>query len=544
MSTSEFIRQIENLHNESSEVFWKKGIELMSTGLNQEVNDFVPHPKVELIPPTYELHVRSVTENVVIVNAPLSIKERSAVDLCQGCQGLVLDIKRIKAKEEGEPDQAEAKIIVLGDSSGMRQGDTIISAEKELSIPFSEQVIGQVVDCFGNVLKGRSGVEKIGGSLVSIFRDAPTILDREEVTRPLHTGVTAIDTLYPIGRGQRQGIVGGQGTGKTELAISTIKAQKGEGVLCFYVAIGKSSEQIAKIVEDLERSGAMDYTTVILAPSNAPDGIKYIVPYCGMALAEGFAYQGKDTLVIIDDLTLNAQGYRSIATDTGASRGREAYPGDIFAIHSTLLERGAQLNRKLGGGSITVLPLFTAPGDDIKSLIPTNIISITDGQIILTEDIFNEDIRPAIDKQRSVSRIGSAAQPEVIRQVVKGLSGILNNYKRIKGLGLDAIGDPATRLIYERGSRIEKILIQPPSENISFPLQAIIIFAAMNGYLDGIAVDNIQSNVRELIDHISKQHSGLIADMANGKATLNQKKDNSQEILKKILASFYQLNSK
>jgi F-type H+/Na+-transporting ATPase subunit alpha len=501
----------------------KAFIDTMFSDFHRQLADFTPKVELRTLPP--ELMVTRVTENVITAYSRASLALGTTVDLSGDRQGLVFDLRRRtdvsedKAANPNNIKTVEAQIISLGDTQNLKPGDIITSSERMLAIPVSPEMIGAVVDPLGNFLDGGHSHRKITGKSYPLFSEAPTILDREEVARPLHTGINAIDLTCPIGRGQRELIIGDQGTGKTAIAIDAIIAQRGEHMTCIYVAVGKKMQEIARIIDALKTAGAMEYTTVVIAPADTADGMKYIAPYSGMAIAEWVRSQGGDALVVFDDLSLHAQAYRKVAVSLGFPRGREAYPGDTFAIHSTLLERAGQLHHSRGGGSITAIPIVTTKGD-MTAFIPTNIISITDGQIILDPKLANKNIKPAIDIGKSVSRIGSKAQPDVIKTVSKDVKSALVDFRELEAFGKENIRDSETQRMFTRGQRVQELIIQPREDAMSVPIQAILTFAIMHGYFDGVSQDMVATQIQEISRRIKEQHQNIIDAVVQGKTKL------------------------
>jgi len=487
----------------------------------------------------HTLEVVDVTENVVSAIGPLSTPLGTIVKYSEDNYGLVFDLQRQKGTE-GADDSAFIQTIVLGNSQDIKSGDMIRSTEQVLAIPVGDTIIGQIIDPLGRQLDG-DGDEIVSDKRYPLFARAPTILERAAVNRPVHLGKNTIDLLFPIGRGQRELIIGDQGTGKTALAVDTIIAQKDQHMTCVYVAIGKKMLEIARIIDKLRETGAMEYTTIIIAPANAPDGLKYLAPYSGMAIAEGIMKQGKDALLIIDDLSLHAQAYRKVASDLGFPLGREGYPGDMFEQHSMLLERGGQLAKENGeqGGSITVLPIVILKGD-ATAYIPTNVVSITDGQLYLNQSLGDKGIMPPINTRTSVSRIGSKAQPEAVRNASRGLMALLTTYHRLAETGMTGVKDPTTQRMYNRGLLFEEILKQSQYDIMPFPDQAILAFAVMNGFLDRVPEKEIKEFVFTLMKSIYSRYPGFIQNIECGNATLNPKKDDSVEILTEILTTLIQ----
>lgn len=381
-------------------------------------------------------------------------------------------------------------VIILGSDRNIMSGQTVESTGKILQVPVGNAVIGRVVNPLGLPLDGQCAIPS--QEFYPVEKIAPGVITRESVRQPLQTGIKAIDALIPIGRGQRELIIGDRQTGKTAIAIDTIINQKDQDVLCIYVAIGQKESKIARIVAKLEAAGAMAYTTVVLAGASDPASLSYIAPYAGCAMGEYFMDQGKDVLVIYDDLSKHAWAYRQVSLLLRRPPGREAYPGDIFYVHSRLLERAAKLNKDNGGGSLTALPIIETQAGDVSAYIPTNVISITDGQIYLESDLFYQGIRPALNVGLSVSRVGSSAQTKAMKKVAGKLRLELAQYRAVEAFaqfGSDL--DEATRNQLDRGRRITEIVKQGQYQPMAVAHQVAILYAVTNGYLDDVPVEAV-----------------------------------------------------
>ncbi|MBI4598596.1 F0F1 ATP synthase subunit alpha [Candidatus Uhrbacteria bacterium] len=382
--------------------------------------------------------------------------------------------------------------IVLGDASKIKEGNTVKSTGRILSIPVSDAVVGRVLDPLGNPVDGKGSFK--AEAYAPIEKIAPGVMSRKSVGVPLHTGIKAIDAMIPIGRGQRELIIGDRQVGKTAVAIDTILNQKGENVKCVYVAIGQKESKVAKIVARLEEAGAMAYTTVVLAGASDPASLAFIAPYAGCAIAEYFMAKGEDVLVVYDDLSKHAWAYREISLLLRRPPGREAYPGDVFYLHSRLLERAARLSDVYGGGSITALPIIETQGGDVSAYIPTNVISITDGQIYLETDLFYRGIRPAVNVGLSVSRVGSAAQTKAMKKVASKLRLDLAQFRELEAFAQFATDlDETTRKQIERGRRAVEVTKQGQYQPMPFERQVTVLFAVINGYLDQVPVERVQA---------------------------------------------------
>jgi F-type H+-transporting ATPase subunit alpha len=380
--------------------------------------------------------------------------------------------------------------VVLGDASKIKEGDTVKTTGRILSVAISDEIVGRVVDALGNPIDGKGKLN--AKEYFPIEKIAPGVITRKSVGVPLQTGIKAVDSMIPIGRGQRELIIGDRQTGKTAIAIDTIINQKGQGVKCVYVAVGQKESKIAKIVARLEQEGAMEYTTVVVAGASDPASLSYIAPFTGCTIGEFFMAKGEDALVIYDDLSKQAWAYREISLLLRRPPGREAYPGDVFYLHSRLLERAARLDEKLGGGSLTALPIIETQAGDVSAYIPTNVISITDGQIYLESDLFYRGIRPALNVGLSVSRVGAAAQTKAMKKVAGKLRLELAQFRELEAFAQFATDlDEGTRKQIERGRRLTELLKQPQYQPLPFEDQVAAIFAAVNGYLDAIPADKI-----------------------------------------------------
>ena len=376
-------------------------------------------------------------------------------------------------------------VVILGEYTHIKEGMTVKTTGRIASVPVGDALIGRIVNPTGRPIDGKG--EIITDKTRPIERVAPGIVARRSVHQPLQTGLTAIDALTPIGRGQRELIIGDRQTGKTAIAIDTILNQKGGDVICIYVAIGQKASTVAQLAKTLEKHGAMDYSIIVSATANEPAPLQYIAPFAGVAIAEEFMEQGKHVLIVYDDLTKHAQAYRAMSLLLKRPPGREAYPGDVFYLHSRLLERAVKLNDELGGGSITALPIIETQAGDVSAYIPTNVISITDGQIFLESALFNSGVRPAINAGISVSRVGGAAQTKGIKQVAGKLRLDLAQYRELEAFAQFASDlDPATKKQLLRGQKLMEVLKQPQYKPLTVAQQVTILFAVNEGYLDEI----------------------------------------------------------
>ncbi|MCD8025056.1 MAG: F0F1 ATP synthase subunit alpha [Candidatus Gastranaerophilales bacterium] len=405
--------------------------------------------------------------------------------------------------------------VILGDYTSIKEGMQVRTTGKIASIPAGEELIGRIIDPTGVPLDGKGEIHCT--KIRPVERIAPGIISRKSVCEPLQTGITAIDALTPIGRGQRELIIGDRQTGKTAIAIDTIINQKNENVICIYVAIGQKKSTVAQLAKVLEEKGAMEYSIIVSASADTQAPLQYIAPYAGCAIAEEFLEQGRHCLIIYDDLTKHAQAYRSMSLLLKRPAGREAYPGDVFYLHSRLLERACKLSDELGGGSITALPIIETQAGDVSAYIPTNVISITDGQIFLETNLFNAGQRPAINAGISVSRVGGAAQTKGIKQVAGQLRLDLAQYRELEAFAQFASDlDSATKAQLLKGEKLTQILIQPQYSPISVAHQITILFAGNNGFLDEIKNTDIPKYKKQWFDYFSSSMSELEAKLNAG----------------------------
>ena len=400
-------------------------------------------------------------------------------------------------------EEDTVSVVVLGSDGGIKEGDTVKRTGKVVSVPVGSDLIGRVVNALGEPIDGKGGIT--AEAYRPIEMPAPGIIERKHVSRPLQTGIKAIDSMIPIGRGQRELIIGDRQTGKTTIATDTILNQKGKNVICIYVAIGQKRSTVAQVVENLTVGGAMDYTIVVSATASELAPMQYIAPYTGCTIGEHFMHQGKDVLVIYDDLSKHAVAYRAISLLIRRPPGREAYPGDVFYLHSRLLERAAQLSDKLGGGSLTALPIIETQAGDVSAYIPTNVISITDGQIFLESELFNAGIMPAVNPGISVSRVGGDAQIKAMKKVSGSLKLLYSQYRELQSFaqfGSDLDADTKARL--SLGERIVAVLKQKNNAPAEVAHQVCILYAVTKGYLNDIAVSRIpefELRLREFMDN-------------------------------------------
>lgn len=429
--------------------------------------------------------------------------------------------------------------IIFGDGCKIKEGDIVKRTRRIISIPAGERLVGRVIDPLGRPLDGKGPVES--KTDVPIERIAPGVVEREPVKEPLQTGIKAIDAMIPIGRGQRELIIGDRQTGKTAVAVDTIINQKGEDVYCVYVAIGQKQSTIAQTINRLEESGAMEYTTVVAASASESAAMQYIGPYSGCALGEYFRDRGKHALTVYDDLSKHAVAYREISLLLRRPPGREAYPGDVFYLHSRLLERAAKLNRDNGGGSLTSLPIIETKASDVSAYIPTNVISITDGQIYLDPELFNAGQRPAIDVGISVSRVGGNAQIKAMKQVAGQLKLELAQYRELQAFtqfGSDL--DKATVAQLERGKRLEQILKQNEAAPLAVCRQVLLVFAGTRGYIDEFKPEAIEKFEEALYEHFDNHHPALLKEVEEKKSLDPETEKAMESALKEFCEQFDQ----
>ncbi|MEU5861024.1 F0F1 ATP synthase subunit alpha [Nonomuraea sp. NPDC047529] len=447
-----------------------------------------------------------------------------------GTRGLALNL-----------DPREIGVVVLGDFSSIEEGQTVRRTGEVLSVPVGDNFLGRVVDPLGNPLDGKGAIESEG--LRALELQAPSVVQRQPVKQPLQTGIKAIDAMTPIGRGQRQLIIGDRGTGKTAVAVDTIINQRDnwlsgdpeKQVRCVYVAVGQKGSTIAQVRSRLEEAGALEYTTIVAAPASDPAGYKYISPYTGSAIGQHWMYQGKHVLIIFDDLTKQADAYRAVSLLLRRPPGREAFPGDVFYLHSRLLERCAKLSADMGGGSMTGLPIIETKGNDVSAFIPTNVISITDGQCFLETDYFNAGIRPAINVGISVSRVGGSAQIKAMRKVAGTLRLSLSQYRDLEAFAAFASDlDAASRAQLERGQRLTELLIQPQYSPFPVERQVVSVWAGTTGELDEVPVEDIRRFEQEFLDYLQSSHKGIFDSIRE----TNELSDDAVTSLKDAVTEF------
>ena len=469
-----------------------------------------------------------VSETGVVILVGDGIAKASGLDKCMA--GELVEFPDGSYGMAQNLEDETVSIVILGSDQGIKEGDIVKRTGKVVSVPVGKNLIGRVVNALGEPIDGKGAIE--AEAYKAIESPAPGIIERKHVSVPLQTGIKAIDSMIPIGRGQRELIIGDRQTGKTTIATDTILNQKGKDVICIYVAIGQKRSTVAQVVENLTLGGAMDYTIVVSATASELAPMQYIAPYSGCTMGEYFMHQGKDVLVIYDDLSKHAVAYRAISLLIRRPPGREAYPGDVFYLHSRLLERAAQLSPELGGGSLTALPIIETQAGDVSAYIPTNVISITDGQIFLETELFNSGIMPAVNPGISVSRVGGDAQIKAMKKVAGSLKLLYSQYRELQSFaqfGSDLDADTKQRLAL--GERIVAVLKQKNSSPKEVAQQVCIIYAVTKGYLTDIAVDQVPEFEKRLEEHMENLHPDVLeAIRSTGKLETE-----TEEALKKAL---------
>ena len=448
-----------------------------------------------------------VSETGVVILVGDGIAKASGLEKCMAGELVEFPDGSYGMAQNLEEDTVS--IVILGSDQGIKEGDTVKRTGKVVSVPVGDGLIGRVVNALGEPIDGKGTIT--AADYKAIESPAPGIIERQHVNRPLQTGIKAIDSMIPIGRGQRELIIGDRQTGKTTIATDTILNQKGKDVICIYVAIGQKRSTVAQVVENLTRGGAMDYTIVVSATASELAPMQYIAPYSGCTMGEYFMHQGKDVLVIYDDLSKHAVAYRAISLLIRRPPGREAYPGDVFYLHSRLLERAAQLSKELGGGSLTALPIIETQAGDVSAYIPTNVISITDGQIFLETELFNSGVMPAVNPGISVSRVGGDAQIKAMKKVAGSLKLLYSQYRELQSFaqfGSDLDADTKQRLAL--GERIVAVLKQKNNSPMEVAQQVCIIYAVTQGYLHSISVEQVPEFEQRLEEHMTNFHPQVL----------------------------------
>ncbi len=470
--------------------------------------------------------VISVADGIAQVYGLKNVMAGEMVEFENGEQGIALNL-----------EESNVGIVILGSGKGITEGTSVKREGKLLKVPVGDAVVGRVVNPLGEPIDSKGPIETKEFRFVE--EKAPGIMARKSVHEPLQTGLKAIDALVPIGRGQRELIIGDRQTGKTTVAVDTIINQKGEDVICIYVAIGQKQSTVAQVVKKLEEHGAMDYTIVVNAGASDSAALQYLAPYAGVTMGEYFRDNSRHALIVYDDLSKHAVAYREMSLILRRPPGREAYPGDVFYLHSRLLERAAKLSDDLGAGSLTALPIIETQAGDVSAYIPTNVISITDGQIFLETDLFNSGIRPAINVGLSVSRVGGAAQIKAIKQVAGTLRLDLAQYRELQAFAQFASDlDETSRKQLERGQRMVEVLKQPPYSPLPVEKQIVIIYAGANGYLDDIEVTSVTKFEAELYPFIEAKYPSIFDDIRTKQKIDDEIKAQLNKILDEFKATF------
>lgn len=472
--------------------------------LEKKLSTFTEDPKTQNVG-----QVEKNTDGVIIASGLTKARMGEMIDFEDGSTGFILNL-----------DEDNASIILLSGGQNVREGDTVKTTGRMLTIQASDELLGRVINPLGTPLDGKPGVKK--GKEMPLEKIAAGVVERKGVDTPLKTGIKAIDAMFPIGRGQRELIIGDRGLGKTAIAVDTIINQKDtkktkRPVISIYVAIGQKQSTVAQVIDRLKQEDAMDNTIVVVAGASDPASLQFLAPYAGSAVAEYFLEKGQDVLIIYDDLTKHAWAYRQLSLVLRRPAGREAYPGDIFYLHSRLLERAVRLNEKNGGGSITALPIIETQASDISAYIPTNVISITDGQIFLVGDLFNAGIRPAINTGTSVSRVGTAAQTGAMKSVAGKMKLEMSQFRELAAFAqFGSELDPATQAQLEKGKRINEILKQSQYHPFAEADEVLSIAVVTNGMADDIPVEDIQRFESELLVYVKKHNAKLMDQLASG----------------------------
>ncbi len=482
----------------------------------------------------YENKIEQSQTGIVILVGD-GIAKASGLDQCMA--GELLEFPNGAYGMAQNLEEDTVSIVILGSDNGIKEGDTVKRTGKVVSVPVGSALIGRVVNALGEPIDGKGPIEAEGYR--PIEAPAPGIIERQHVDTPLQTGIKAIDSMIPIGRGQRELIIGDRQTGKTTIATDTILNQKGKDVICIYVAIGQKRSTVAQVVENLTLGGAMDYTIVVSATASELAPMQYIAPYSGCTMGEHFMHQGKNVLVVYDDLSKHAVAYRAISLLIRRPPGREAYPGDVFYLHSRLLERAARMSDELGGGSLTALPIIETQAGDVSAYIPTNVISITDGQIFLETELFNAGIMPAVNPGISVSRVGGDAQLKAMKRVSGSLKLLYSQYRELQSFaqfGSDLDADTKSRLAL--GERIVAVLKQKNNAPVEVAHQVCIIYAVTNGYLNEIPVDAVSEFERRLYEFMDTRYENLLQAIRTTGKLEKETEEDLKTALTELLADF------
>jgi len=473
--------------------------------------------------------VTEIGDGVAKIEGLSDAQSSELLDFGSGVSGLALNL-----------EQYSVGAVIFGDFTKIKEGMEVKTTGRVLEVPVGEGLIGRVVDGLGAPIDGKGPIK--AKAYYSVEKIAPGVITRQSVTTPLQTGIKAIDALIPIGRGQRELIIGDRNTGKTTIAIDTIINQ--HDVVCIYVAIGQKTSKVAQLVAKLEEAGAMEHTIVVAATASDSATIQYLAPYSGVAMGEYFMDQGKDALIVYDDLSKHAWAYRQMSLLLRRPSGREAYPGDVFYLHSRLLERAARLNKDFGGGSLTALPIIETQANDVSAYIPTNVISITDGQIYLESDLFFAGVRPALNVGISVSRVGGAAQTKAMKGVAGRLKLDLAQFRELQAFAqFSSDLDPQTKLQIERGRRITEVLKQLPYSPVPVEEQVVALWAVTNGYMDEVEVEKVKEFENKYIQHLKLREKKLLSEIAT-KKELDEKMIKELEKVTKEFVNTFKRGSK
>lgn len=476
--------------------------------------------------------VIKVGDGIALVNGLNSVMAGELVEFGEGVMGMVMNL-----------EEDHVGCVLLGSDANIKEGGSVTRTGRIVEVPVGDGLLGRVVNALGQAIDG--GEEIKYDKLRPIERVAPGVMTRQSVNQPVQTGLKIIDSMIPIGRGQRELIIGDRQTGKTAIAIDTIINQKDQNMICIYVAIGQKSSTVAQIVEKLRQSHAMEYTVIVSATASELAPLQYIAPYAGCAIGEEWLEQGKDVLIIYDDLSKHAVAYRAMSLLLRRPPGREAYPGDVFYLHSRLLERACKLNKDYGGGSITALPIIETQAGDISAYIPTNVISITDGQLFLQSELFNSGARPAVDSGLSVSRVGSAAQTKAMKQVSSSLKLELAQYRELLSFaqfGSDL--DAATKEVIEHGARLTELLKQGQYQPLSLAHEIITLFSAKYKFIKRIEVSQISEYVQRLVAGFDADHSDIVSELNDKKAISPELEVKMKEVMEKLTTQYLKMSVK
>lgn len=476
--------------------------------------------------------VIKVGDGIALVNGLNDVMAGELVEFGESVMGMVMNL-----------EEDHVGCVLLGSDANIKEGGSVSRTGRIVEVPVGDGLLGRVVNALGQAIDG--GEEIVSDKLRPIERVAPGVMTRQSVNQPVQTGIKIIDSMIPIGRGQRELIIGDRQTGKTAIAIDTIINQKDQNMICIYVAIGQKASTVAQIVEKLRQQHAMDYTVVVSATASELAPLQYIAPYAGCAMGEEWLEQGKDVLIIYDDLSKHAVAYRAMSLLLRRPPGREAYPGDVFYLHSRLLERACKLNKEYGGGSITALPIIETQAGDISAYIPTNVISITDGQLFLQTELFNSGARPAVDSGLSVSRVGSAAQTKAMKQVSSSLKLELAQYRELLSFaqfGSDL--DAATKEVIEHGARLTELLKQGQYQPLSLAHEVITLFAAKHKFIKRIDVAKISEYVQRVVAGFDANHSDIVEEINTVKAISPELEGRMKEVMESLTTQYLKMSGK